>query len=204
MKIRGTFTYIEREYHPCPQDGVHVVGKDGNVKGCHSLVYEGPSGKRIVPKGQTGFLWQISETQAAKVFYSFGWFKCLKDKAIKEEIENLKILAKAGISPQYYGMTKAKLDIQYGAKHIKCSAPAMLVAFVDYCPEAWHAYAIGRPYDWTVDEHPGHSPEAYKAFVKRAKKIAKTSGAKIDTSWKLGDCVWSMTKKRWFLVDCGK
>jgi len=59
----------------------------------------------------------------------------------------------------------------------------------------------GRPYDWGADSHPDHSPEGYLKFVKWAKKEQKKHGVSTEGSYKVGDIMWSSTKKRWYLVD---
>jgi len=198
LKIKSQVDYIPRVKLAPPEDGVHRAGKDGSIKGCHSLMF----GDRLVPKGQTAFYWRVGENEGLRVSFSFGWFKAIKGKIVQREYEILKKMYKLGISPRPKGMEDVALDLNYTqkSKRIKCFAHAIRVQHVHYPENAWKEYAEGKPYDWGCVEHKDHNPEGFLKFVKDAKPKAK----EIDTSWKLGDVLWCNRNKRWYLVDSGR
>jgi hypothetical protein len=72
---------------------------------------------------------------------------------------------------------------------------------VDAPVKAWWDYVCGYPYDWKAVDHPDHSPEGYLKFVKWAKRKQHANGVSTEGSYKIGDVMWSCTKKRWYLVD---
>ena len=200
LKIKAHVKTIARAKIKPPDDGVHVAGRTGFIKGCHSLWFD----DKLVPKGQTAFYW-AGITKGIRVSYSFGWFKPLPIATVKRDYSTMKKCYALGVAPKPHGITKVALDLVYEhagkKKRIKCNASGILVDHVHYQPEAWQAYAEGQPYDWGADDHPDHRPDGYRAFVKEAKWKVK---GLIDTSWKLGDVLWCTNKKRFYLVDCGK
>lgn len=185
---------IKRVKVACPKDGVHVAGKDGAIKGVHSLWFD----KLLVPKGQTAFY-----LDGLRVSYSFGWFKPIKDRIVRKDFDTMRNCYKLDVSPKPRGIVPVKLNLWYPheKKKIKCGALAIMVEHVHYPKEAWKRYAEGYPYDWDADPSPRHTPEGFKTFVAWAKKL---TGKLVRTSWKLGDVVWCTNKQRWYLVDCGK
>ena len=80
-----------------------------------------------------------------------------------------------------------------------------------YPKKAWLDYAAGRPYDWKADSHPDHSPKGYHKFAERMKPLLLKSKIYICGDYpvkekeppKLGDVVWDMSEKRWYVVDVG-
>jgi hypothetical protein len=205
LKIKAKVSVIQRAKIKPPDDGVHVAGKEGFIKGVHSLWFhlaDGPT--RLVPKGQTAFYYAGKKPDIGyRVSYSFGWLKPISERIVKKEYETMLKCRLLGISPKPFGMEKVKLNLYYEHEnaHISCPAWAIRVQHAHYPREAWQKYAEGYPYDWTADGHPDHSPEGFKRFVADAKAKA---GKLISTSWKLGDVVWCTKEKRWFLVDPGK
>jgi len=200
LKIKATVKVINRVKVVCPDDGVHVVGKDGIfIKGVHSLWFN----DKLIPKGQTAFYWYESGSTGLRVSYSFGWLKPIAEKIVRQEYKTMRACWKMGISPEPFGIENVRLDLYYEheKKKINCKPYAIRVQNIAYPEEAWRKYAKGYPYDWTACNHPDHSPEGFRRFVADAKANA---GKLISTSWKLGDVVWCAVNNRWYLVDCGK
>ena len=200
MKIEGEFLYIQREKHECPNDGVHRTGKDGLIKGVHSLMV----GNRIVPKGQVGYYWRIDEEKGMKVFFSFGFLKAQKYKYVKRQYDKMRKAYKIGVCAKPYEIVEVKQDIIYKKKRYKMTVPAIVEQHIHYPEKAWADYAKGIPYDWSAIDHVDHSPEGYKQFVDMAKMKMKENGIKTDTSYKVGDVVYCTKTKRWYLVDIGE
>ena len=198
FKIKANVKLIPREKIVPPKDNVHRAGKEGFIKGVHSLLFDG----RVTPKGSTAFYWRMDEKTGLRVSYSFSWLGPLKEKVVKRDYKLMKQCYQKDIAPKVYGMETVALDLYYEhkKKHIKCFANAIKVQHVQYPAKAWAEYAKGKPYDWECIEDEAHSPEGFLKFVNWAKPLAKG----IDTSWKLGDVVYCEKKKRWYLVDCGK
>ena len=203
MKIEGEFLYIVRDKVPCPDDGVHRVGKDGIIKGVHSLMV----GNRVVPKGQVGYYWRMNEDTGMKVFFSFGFLKAQKPKYVKRQFDKMRKAYKIRVCVKPIVITMVHQDIVYKKKRYKMSVPAIVEKHVHYPDAAWAEYAKGHPYDWDCldqKEHPEHNPKGYHKFVDFAKKTMKEHHVKTDTSYKVGDVVYCTKTKRWYLVDIGE
>ena len=198
LKITADVRVINREKCACPNDGVHRTGKDGSIKGCHSLWFN----DKLVPKGQTAFYWRLNEDQGLRVSYSFDWLRAISEGVVEREYHKMQRMYALGLSPRPFNMDCVKLHLNYRHEHKKISTLAycILVQHCHYPEKAWLDYANGKPYDWSAVVHPSHTPEGYKAFVEHGKK---TSNGLVDTSWKLGDVVWCCKEERWYLVDCG-
>jgi len=199
LTIKANVKVIKRVKILPPNDGVHRAGKDGHIKGVHSLWFN----DKLVPKGQTAFYWYESGDTGLRVSYSFGWLKPISEKIVRREYKAMRACWKLGISPEPFGIEKVRLNLFYEheKKKIDCTAFAIRVQNVLYPEEAWKKYAEGYPYDWSASDCPIHSPDGFKAFVSYAKQKA---GKLISTSWKLGDVVWCTKKERFYLVDPGK
>ncbi|HUV81580.1 MAG TPA: hypothetical protein VMW53_00680, partial [archaeon] len=72
--------------------------------------------------------------------------------------------------------------------------------------QKWLDYAMGHPYAWGSE--PEHNIEGYLKFVselkdfQRKNKISLSAATwKNDEVPKLGDCVYCVQTKRWYLVD---
>jgi hypothetical protein len=93
------------------------------------------------------------------------------------------------------------INLLYKNTRHKAKAYGIKTEHIDYPVEAWRGYMYGQPYDWDADDHIDHSPEGYRKFVRKAKRLQKRYECEIDGSYKLGDVVWSCKRKRWYLVD---
>jgi len=104
---------------------------------------------------------------------------------------------------------KVKIDVTFEGKQIKTWAWAFKTEFIDFPKKAWEAYAKGNAYDWTAVDHKDHSPEGYLRFCKKLTGVLKKSGVGVCGNYpfdekkppKLGDVVWSVKKKKFYLVD---
>jgi len=197
MLIQGKATFIPRAKVPAPEDGVHCNGKDGLLKGSHSVLLDG----KLLPKGRVGLYWKKNEETGAKVFYSLAWAKAQKLKYVKRIFQKWSKLHALGIAPKPEKIVSVKIDLEYKGKKHKADAYGIKTQHVDAPEKAWVDYARGIPYDWTADSHADHSPEGYLKFVKWARKTMKKHGLDMDGSGKLGDIVWSCRDKRWYWVD---
>ena len=97
IKIAGTFEYVKRDLIKCPEDGVHRQGKDGYIKGVHSLLH---NDKNLIPKGQDCFYYRLDFDRGVQVYYSFGWFKPHKKRAVIRNCQRLLLFSKLGLSPK--------------------------------------------------------------------------------------------------------
>ncbi len=203
MKITGVLKTIDRVKVACPKDGVHVAGKDGEVKGVRNVMI----GDVLVPKGMVGFYYQLDNTYGLKVFMHLPkedgkmWISTLK--YVNSTYNKLRKLWGMGLCPQPISIGALKVSIVYRGKKYKTKAFYIKSEHVCYPPEAWERYGKGYPYDWTCVRHEEHTPKGFKKFVSMAKQLIHKSKLKIDTSFKLGDVVWDINKQRWFLVDAG-
>lgn len=205
-KIEGTLSYIERRKFPCPEDGVHVAGKDGWIKGVHSLWLQERDKKSLVPKGQVCFYYRLRDDMGLRIFYSFGWWKRQRENYVKKIFRKHRKLAKAEISPMPHNIVTVALNLNYPRekKHIKCNAYAYEVEHVHYPERAWEMYAQGFPYNWTSLNHalhPQHNPEAFLAWRDEARAKQKDLGLKTHGSYKIGDSCYCTKKRTWQLVD---
>jgi len=205
MKITGEFKFIKRETHECPDDGVHRKGKDGGIKGVHSLVH---NDKNLIPKGQDCFYYRVNSEKGIQVYYSFGWFKAHKKKAAIRNFQRLNLFNKLGLSPKPHKVICLELDIKYWQppkrKHIICHSYGVVVDHVNYPEDIWADYAKGRSYKFPEpheDPYGNHSPDGYKDFCNKITEQCKKMKIKLDSSLKLGDVIYDVKKGRWFLVD---
>lgn len=195
MIIKGELKRIKRVHVPPPDDGVHITGKGGDIKGTHSVWI----GDKLVPKGQVSMYWQIDDRTGIKLYYGLNWKKVIGKDWVRRDFKKMQKLWKAGICMEPYKIEKAQLDIHADGKHIKKEVHGIVMQHVNYPKDAWEKFAQGYPYDWSVldqTEHPDHNPAGFLAFQK---KIKKHTGK----SMKLGDVVYCQFAKRWFKVDVG-
>ena len=199
IKISATVKVIQREKIECPEDGFHRAGKDGFIKGCHALMFDG----KPIFKGSCNFFWPLSKDEGLRVAFSFKDLKPLKEKLVKRDYKLLKKCYKYGISPKPMGMEVVCLDLDYKHKnkHIKCFSNAIRVERVRYPEQTMNDYANGKPYVFTEDVHPEHSPEGYNRFLDKVKPIVKKIG--VQNSLKIGDVLFDTKKKVWLIVDTG-
>jgi hypothetical protein len=203
LKIKAEVRYIPRVKVAVPMDGVHVAGKDGAIKGVHSLWFD----VKLVPKGATSAYFRVNEDEGLRIGYSFSWFKALSESVVLRDHEYMVRAYKANVAPQPMGITEVKLSLNYHendkpVKKIHTLAYAIKVKHVHYPEQAWLDYAKGYPYDWKAVDHPDHNPEGFLAFRETVRPVIAKLG--LDTSLKLGDILFCTKLGRWFLVDCGK
>jgi len=200
MKIQAHVKYIPRVKIPCPNDGVHVAGTNGEIKGVHALMFD----DKLVFKGSNGFFWETGNGWGIKVYFSFGWFGCAKKKFVLSEKENMVRLHKIGLAPETGSMVNIKLELVYKDKRIKTTAIGIPVQKIHYPKKALENYAKGNPYDWDAIDEDWHSPQGFLKFRDDAKKKIKKAGIKFLGSLKLGDILPDIYLKQWFIVDAGK
>jgi len=200
QKIKANVKYIERVKFPCPQDKVHVCGKDGAIKGVHALYFD----EKLIFKGSNAFFWPINEEWGLKVYYSFGWFGAAKKKFVKLEYDNMRKLHKIGLAPEVKEVQKVKLDLKYKDKHIEKSALAVLTKRIIYPEDAWENYATGYPYNWYCIEGDWHTAEGFLKFRDAACESIRKHKIKFLASLKLGDIMPDVNLGRWFIVDAGR
>lgn len=199
-EIKAQVKYIERVKVPCPDDGVHVSGKDGAIKGVHSLWFD----DRLVPKGSNGFFWETDDEWGLKVYYSFGRFECAKRKFVEYEKDNMRKLFKLDLAPETGEISTIKVDLYYKDLHI-IKYPFCIKTKIVHCPQAaWEEYAKGHPYNWGAIQEDWHTTKGFLAFRDKAKKIIKKAGIKFEGSLKLGDILACEKTKRWYIVDGGR
>jgi hypothetical protein len=197
MLIKGNATFIPRAKVPAPNDGVHVNGSDGLLKGSHSVML----GDKLVPKGRVGLYWQKNDDVGVKVFYSFAWAKAQKMAYVKRIFKKWKRLYDLGIAPEPMKIVSVRVDVTYRGQRHKALAYGIKTMHVDAPKEAWLNYARGISYDWSADDHPEHSPAGYIRFTGHARRVMKKHNLEMEGSGKLGDIVWSCRKKRWYWCD---
>jgi len=94
-----------------------------------------------------------------------------------------------------------------GSEQWLCVAGGKMLPWDDrnVAEEELKKFAQGQIYDFNCldkQEHPDHTPQQYQSFRKEAIRIT----AKLKVKYrgvKLGDILYCMNKKRWYLVDCG-
>ena len=94
-----------------------------------------------------------------------------------------------------------KINLLFKNVRHHSDAFAIKTQHIDTPEKAWYDYMYGRPYDWKAVDHKDHSPEGYLRFVKWAKRKQAEHGVKTEGSYKIGDVMWSCSRKRWYLVD---
>lgn len=202
ITISGNVERIDRIKSIPPTDGVHMIGPDGFMKGCHSFMI----GDKIVPRGMVGFYWRLKEGKGVKVFYSFKHDYCTGEKTIRKIRHNLQELAKYNICKEPYDLCTVKLDLYYKKKHIKKEAIGLVVRHVNYPEDIWMDYMKGIPYRWAgldAVEHPLHNPKGFLEFVKIKAEVVKKLGLNIDERDRIGNTLYDTIDKRWWFVDAG-
>ena len=204
MLIKAKVTKIDRVKVDCPDDGIHVVGKSGKIKGVHAVWFVedveteiGTIGKRfMVWKGSVGFFYPTSEKKGIKVFYSFTRGDTQKRKAVTKEYKQLQKLWKLDLAPKPYSMGTVNIRLDIEGKIVRRNCFMIEVQRL-YPPEAMKGYAMGFPYKWDTFKHKDHAPKGFLKFQKKVRKVHKIGSAK------LGDLLFCTKKKRWYIVDTG-
>ena len=217
LTIEGEIKEIQRIKVEAPKDGVHRIGKDGCIKGCRSVWL----GDKLIPRGMTGFYWHYDQKPGLgiKVFYSLAnQTKCTK-KAVEKQFDRHRKLFKAGLACEPHKIMNIALDLKYFDKEgkstgIHTTCFGIQVDHVFYPEDVWEKYANGHPYDFScldTNDHPEHTPDGYKRFVERIRRVCISKKIYVCGDFpvreteppKLGDVVYCINKKRWFLVDVG-
>jgi len=197
LKIKGEFIHIKRVKLPPPEDGVHVAGKNGHIKGVHSVWL----GDMLIPKGSTGFYYRLNDDRGIKVLYSLSWYTPIKERLVKEEYRRLKKMSKLGVAPATHGLYKVKLDCRWQGKKVRGAAWAIEMDHIHYHYESWKAYAQGYPYDFGAVDEENHNPESFLAARKVIMAKFKEAHIKSDSSLKIGDLIYCMKRKLWLCCD---
>jgi len=185
MTITGTTKRIERIKADVPDDGVHVTGKDGTIKGTRSLYIN----DRLVPHGQVGFYWRKGD-YGYKIYWSFAHLGACSKRVVKRTFKYMQKLHEKGLCPKAYKIKHIELILDGKTRW----AYGIKMDHVHYPEEAWAKFAQGHPYDWNcLDpiEHPLHNPAGYNKFVEQ-----------LSRRFKIGDVVYCTKTKRWYQVDC--
>jgi len=185
MKIEGTTKKIERVVMEPPKDGVHVLGKDGTIKGTRAVYI----GDTLVPHGQVGFYWRIGDI-GYKVYWSITKKHACSKKVVYNTFRFMRKMSKRGICPPVHKVKYVKVKLDDRSRW----AYAIKMDHVHYPEVAWEKFSQGYPYDWNCldqKEHPDHNPEGFNRFAARLKKKLK-----------VGDVIYCTKKKAWFQVDC--
>lgn len=200
MRIEGDFEFIERVKVRPPNDGVHVAGQDGWLKGSHAVLWDG----KLIPKGRVGMYVRNKQNTGVKVYWSLSWRKGQRAAYANRMMRKWLKLYKLGIAVQPHKVVGVKVNVTYRGKRHKGQTVGIKADHVHYPEDAWRNYMYGHPYDWNAldaTEHPNHCPSGFRKFVKAVKSKMEKAGITMDCSFKLGDTVYCTKKKRWFVVD---
>ena len=205
MYIKGKIKRIKRENHPCPDDGIHRKGKDNNIKGVKSIWIR----DALFPRGSVGIHWRYKQSIGIKVYVGFPTGKSpwvSNKKVVYKALMKMRILHKAGLSPEPMGVEKIRLNVDVDGHNFRQTAYGLKMQHVYYNEKLWLDYALGRPYVW--GDEPGHNPEGYLKFAANVKSFQKRNRFKLSAAdWKddevpkLGDIIYCTKTKRWWLCD---
>jgi len=186
-------------------DGIYSLSNGDLRKGVKKIkgVMKATLDGVYIPYGVSGFYYGLSEDVGIKVFYSLRLFKNMANR-IKCEYTNIRKYYKWGFSVEPLGIENVHLNISINKKKINIKVKGIKTRRVNV-PPAIQDFSVGKYYDFDCldsKEHPLHNPKGYKAFRKSVVDVVKKNNLrKIPT--KLGDIIYCMTNKRWYLVDCG-
>jgi len=211
LRLEGAVEIIKREKHIPPDDGIHKVGKEGNIKGVHSVKFNG----MIIPKGSVGFYHPIPGVPDMGVKVYIGGFPdrpwVSKKTVVQNAYKNLVYLSMNKLGPSPGHVIPVKVKWMYKDKIRSIKAYGLTSVRCEYPEKAWADYAKGRPYDFGCldpEDHPEHSIEGLKRFYEKLRVFCKNNRIKFsafdwkkDTGPKLGDAVYCINLKRWNLVD---
>jgi len=219
MKISGVVKEIPRVLDVPPKDGVHRVSKkDGLMKGCRSVML---NDKILMPRGMTSAYIHNKESTGVKFFYSFHHNRRCKRKTVRTQFRKHYKLYELGIACKPHKVVVVHLDFdryKKGGKfdhHVKMKVWGIKVDHIFYPEKVWADYARGKVYDFKCldqEKYPNHNPAGYLKFCKKMKRVLKQAKIGVCGNFpfdekenpKLGDVVYCMKKKRFFLVDCGQ
>lgn len=123
-------------------------------------------------------------------------------------------LAPYNVIPKSTKIVKVIIDVKYRGKRLNTWAYGIKTQFINYPKDAWNDYAKGHVYNWECldqAEHPNHNPAGYLEFCQYLTKKLKKAAVGVCGDYpfkekkvpKLGDVVYDVKKKRWYLVDVG-
>jgi len=191
MKVK----HLKRVKVDCPDDAIHVCGKDGKIKGSHLIQIDGKN----VYHGNVGYY-----VKGMKVYFSFLTLKSTSQKLVLKVYKRMKRLHKLGICVKPLEMKQIKVKFDIKNKTIKAKPYAIAVQHVYTDAEK---FALGHPYDWNSIDHPDHSPEGFLKFYNWARSEMTEDDRKSITCFKknakqkLGDILFCKRTQRWWLVD---
>lgn len=197
ITIKGKMEDIERDKIVPPNDGVHVAGKDGFIKGVRNILING----KECPRGMVKFYYRLSDNQGIQVYYSTKHGYATKLKIVERTFKVMRKLWDLELCPIPCVVEDVKLKLGYNGKTIRERCYGIRMSHVNYPEKAWADYARGRPYDWMAVEHPNHTPQTFLRFVESAKTILREHRIKLDTSFKLGDVLYDTLIDQWMIVD---
>jgi hypothetical protein len=215
MEIKGVCREVLREKHLPPKDGVHRASNvDGYLKGARGVMF---NDNILLPRGTTGFMYRHKKDKCVKIFYSFHHNRCCSKRTVIKQFKKHSKLYHLGVATKPHNVVKVELNFDYYGKggelvrHVHEYAYGIVQQYVHYPKKAWLDYSFGRPYDWDADDHPDHSPKGYHKFADKLKPILLKNKIYICGDYpikekeppKLGDMVWDMNEKRWYIVDVG-
>lgn len=164
--------------------------------------------KQFIPYGQNGFFYSLLDKNpelGVKVYYSIQRRKA-HHKLIQGRIwRNYVSCYEAGISPEPISVTDVQLDLLVDNRKVKLSCFGLIIQKACYPESALEQLARGQFYDFDCldkEVYTNHSPQAFKRFRRKASKIITQLGISM-AGVKLGDIIYCMRNKRWYLVDCG-
>lgn len=195
--IKGKMEDIERDKIVPPNDGVHVAGKDGFIKGVRNILIN----NQECPRGMVGVYYRISQTQGLKIYYSTKHKYCTKREVVERTYRTMCKLWDLELCPAPFAVEEVKLKLDYNGKKIRENCYAIRMAHVNYPEKAWADYSRGRPYNWNCIDAPNHNPQAFLRFVDYAKDLLDKNRIKLDTSFKLGDVIYDTVVHKWYIVD---
>lgn len=210
LKIEGTVELIQREKIVPPKDGIHRAGKEGFIKGVHSVMLN----DTLIPKGSVGFFYPLGKEKGVKVY--LGGFPnkpwASKLKVVQHGFKNMSKLNFVGLAPTPHKIIGVKIRYMFKDNVMVKYAYGLKVDRCHYPPHTWKWYAKGLPYRFDTlrcKDHPKHTPDGYFDFCKRLKEFCKNSKMVLscfdyrkDAGPKLGDVLYCMKRKNWYLVDC--
>jgi len=160
----------------------------------------------FVPFGVHGFFYSIPDTNlGVKVYYSIGRNEVKPITSSQPALNRYIACYNAGLSPKAISIVNVDLNLDIKNKKVQTKCFGILSEKVYYPEEELKKFAQGQIYDFNCldkQEHPDHTPQQYQSFRKEAIRIT----AKLKVKYrgvKLGDILYCMNKKRWYLVDCG-
>ena len=156
----------------------------------------------FVPFGVNGFYYKLSNDIGIKVFYSFVNFKKTSN-CVSKEFRNIKKCYNLGLSINAIEIKDVELDFN-GDIDGHIITKGIITNHLDV-PNVIDDFAIGKYYDFNcLDEieHPLHNVDGFKIFRQHVIDVARKNNLK-NICTKLGDIIYCIRNKRWFLVDCG-